>query len=105
MKSMTFVAFSLALIGNMAMAADEPMRPNWAKGPPVTSAEQRQKMAGQHEKMAACLRSDRPLPECREEMMKGCKEAMGKEGCPMMGGKGPHGMHHPMMDGQAPGNE
>ena len=47
--------------------------------------EQRQTMAAAHEKMAACLRSDRPLSECRNEMMQACHKMMGKEGCPMMG--------------------
>lgn len=48
------------------------------------SREQREKMAAEHEKMAACLRSSRPLRECRREMMKRCHEMMEKHGCPMM---------------------
>jgi hypothetical protein len=54
------------------------------KGPDMTT-EQRQKMAEAHEKMATCLRSDRPLPDCRDEMMKSCQTTMGGS-CPMMGG-------------------
>lgn len=37
--------------------------------PPPTK-EMREKMAEAHEKIAACLRSDRPIDECRAEMMK-----------------------------------
>jgi len=32
--------------------------------------EMREKMAEAHEKMAACLRSDRPIDECHDEMKK-----------------------------------
>jgi hypothetical protein len=53
---------------------------------PVMTAEQRQKMADAHEKMAVCLRSERPVPDCHDELMKGCKETMGATMCPMMGG-------------------
>ena len=49
--------------------------------------EQRQQMAGAHEKMAACLRSEKPLTECHSEMMKSCEATMGANGCPMMQGK------------------
>ncbi len=49
------------------------------------SKEQRQKMADVHQKMAECLRSDKPVGECRSEMMKQCRETMGPTGCPMMG--------------------
>jgi len=36
--------------------------------------------------MAACLKSSRPIEECRAEMFKGCRETMGQTGCPMVGG-------------------
>jgi hypothetical protein len=42
-------------------------------------------MAVIHEKMAACLRSDRPIADCRAEMLNTCQETMGATGCPMMG--------------------
>ena len=49
--------------------------------PPVSrlepSKEMRQKMATLHEQMAACLRSDKALADCRTEIMKGCQEQMG----------------------------
>ena len=37
---------------------------------PAPTREQREKMAAAHEKIAACLRSDRPIDECHAEMMK-----------------------------------
>ena len=37
---------------------------------PAPTKEQREKMAQAHEKLAACLRSDRPIDECHAEMMK-----------------------------------
>lgn len=42
--------------------------------------EERTKMAEMHEKMALCLRSSKPLKECKKEM----KKAMHEDGCPMM---------------------
>ena len=45
----------------------------------------RQKMAEMHTKMAACLQSDKPMSDCQGEMIKTCKETMGKSGCSMMG--------------------
>jgi hypothetical protein len=63
--------------------------------------------------MADCLKSDRPIAECRTDMMKDCRGMMGEKGCPMMesagGGMGPGmmgpGMHrHGMMPG-APSKE
>ena len=53
---------------------------------PMTK-EKRQKMAVAHEEMATCLRSDKLLKECREEMQKSCREIMGKDACMMHGEK------------------
>ena len=47
---------------------------------------QREKMAQIHERMAACLRSDRPFAECRQEMMRACRTEFGYRGCRMMPG-------------------
>lgn len=52
------------------------------------TTEERETMAARHEKMAGCLRSGKPMTECREEMM-------GVEDCPMMGKMHSRGM----MDG------
>ncbi|MDD4974515.1 MAG: hypothetical protein PHY93_09215 [Bacteriovorax sp.] len=48
------------------------------------TTEQRQSMAASHEKMAVCLRSDKPMEDCRKEMMQSCQDMMGKDGCAMM---------------------
>jgi hypothetical protein len=74
----------------------------WAASPapanPTPSKEQREKMAQAHEKMATCLRSERPLAECHQEMMQACHDTMGGQGCGMM--MGPGGMRgHGMMRG------
>jgi hypothetical protein len=55
------------------------------------SKEIREKMATLHEQMAACLRSDKSLAECRTQMMKGCRD-LGSQTCPMMGMGGGMGM-------------
>ena len=68
------------------------------KAPPAPTAEQRQKMADIHQKMAECLRSDRPIAECRSEMATACHDTLGAEACPMMG-KGRGGMGPGMMGG------
>lgn len=47
--------------------------------------EQRSDMATMHEKMATCLRSEKPMAECHKEMKASCHDKMGMEGCPMMG--------------------
>ena len=52
------------------------------------SKEMRQQMALAHEKMAACLRSDREFTECRQEMMQSCASQSAAFGCGMMMGEG-----------------
>jgi len=42
------------------------------KGPPQMNKETRAKLAGIHEKFAACLKSERDMMECGEEMKAGC---------------------------------
>jgi hypothetical protein len=70
---------SLVLIAGGILAAEPP-----AGAPATPSRETREKMAAMHEQMAACLRSDKPIAECRQEAMKHHQEMMGKDGCPMM---------------------
>ena len=98
MKRLAFVVCFLAMFGSFALGAESTSNPNGAKSKSPMTLEQRQKMAGFHEKMAICLRSDRAMQECREEMMNGCKETMGKSGCPMMQEKMDPKMHHSMMN-------
>lgn len=92
MRKIIMFLFVLNIASNLAVAEDGSKSAMHKKMPPMTT-EQRQKMADAHEKMATCLRSDKPMEECHEAMMKSCKENMGKDGCPMMGDKG-KGMHH-----------
>jgi hypothetical protein len=83
MKMTALVFCLMSISGSFASAHDMANM----KMPNMTT-EQRQKMADAHEKMAACLRSDKDLKECHEAMMKSCQDTMGKD-CPMGGG-----MHH-----------
>jgi hypothetical protein len=57
---------------------------------PEPSKEQREKMALVHEKLAACLRSERSFADCHHEMESSHAEAMGREHCPMMEHKHQH---------------
>jgi hypothetical protein len=85
-----------------ASGAESTKNPAEQKTAMELTTAQRQNMAVAHEKMATCLRSEKLFDECHKEMMKTCKDMMGKEGCPMMGEM--HGMkgkgmkHHSMMD-------
>jgi hypothetical protein len=65
-------AFALSL----SVQAAEPTAPTPTK-------EARATMAAAHEKMATCLRSDRPFAECRTEMQKSAP-MMQEHGCQMM---------------------
>jgi hypothetical protein len=67
-----------ACVPLLSLAADS------KPGMPEPSKEQREKMALVHEKIAACLRSDRSFEDCHHEMQSSHAEAMGKEHCPMM---------------------
>lgn len=68
--------------------------------PPSVTKETREKMAVLHERMAACLRSEKSFADCHAEMRKGCQESLGAEGCPMMGmGNAHHKMRRPTTGG------
>ncbi|MEZ4332479.1 MAG: hypothetical protein R3F35_12030 [Myxococcota bacterium] len=99
-RALGWLAIALLALAAPALAGHHE---GGAKGPgkgdrkPPT-AEQRVKMAEHHERMAACLRSDRPIGECRAEMRamhetmrKQCQENGGGD-CPM--GHGYHRGHH-----------
>lgn len=81
---------TLLLCGAITALAQEPPSPS-----PAASKEMRERMAAMHEKMAACLRSDRALSECRQEMHQTCSSMMGEQGCPMMGMGNPGRMMPP----------
>jgi hypothetical protein len=67
-----------ACVPLLSLAADS--KPGMAE----PGKEQREKMALVHEKLAACLRSDRSFADCHREMQSSHAEAMGEEHCPMM---------------------
>lgn len=66
------------------------------------SKELRNKMAQIHEKMATCLKSDKSIKECQQQMHSNCQSMMGKSGCPMMG-RMMGDMSHMMRRGQMMG--
>lgn len=47
--------------------------------------EMRKKMADSHQMMADCLKSDKPLSECKQEMVKNCPMMKENGRCAMMG--------------------
>ena len=61
--------------------------------------DQRENMAKAHEQMASCLRTDKSMKECRDEMWKSCKDAGAGE-CPRMEHQGKHG-HYKDTDEQS----
>ena len=67
----------MALAG-AAFAANPPTAPS------APTKEMRERMATVHEQMAACLRSDKSISECRTEMMQHCQAMMGSQGCTRM---------------------
>jgi hypothetical protein len=99
MKTHSLLFTALMVLGqlNVPWANAEP----GDKKPPALTKEERQsraerheKMSAMHAKMAQCLRSDKPLAECREQMHKDCP--MGKDGggCGMMEEGHGRGEHH-----------
>lgn len=89
-RARTAIAALLLLSGAASTPADSPAPEH------TLSKETREKMATLHEQMAACLRSEKSLLECRAAMMRSCQEQLGSDGCPMivgMGG-GTDGRHH-----------
>ena len=88
MKNFILILSALGMFGSFALGAEST----------GMSQEQRQKMAVAHEKMAACLRTDRAVADCQSEMMKSCKDVMGHGACPMMEGKMKPGMRHQIMN-------
>lgn len=76
-----WIAVALIALASPALADQHEKKGKSAGGEP--SAEERAKMADAHQKMAECLRSTRPMKECRADM----KKMHGMEGC----GMGHHG--------------
>lgn len=77
-------AFAAAIfLSANALAEDTPPPTPSAQAAP--SKEVREKMAALHEKMAACLRSDKTIDACRTEMRASCYQTVGAQTCPMIG--------------------
>jgi hypothetical protein len=89
-RARTAIAALLLLSGAASTRADSPAPEH------ALSKETREKMAALHEQMAACLRSEKSLLECRGAMMRSCQEQLGSDGCPMILGigGGTDGRHH-----------
>jgi hypothetical protein len=95
-------AFALLSVAGAGLAAEPEHMDR-----PAPSREMRAKMASAHEQMAACLRSDRPIAACHEEMMKQ-HEMMGYGEHAGMGmGKGDceHWPHHEHPMGGTPADK
>lgn len=85
---------TVLLSANIAWSADAPQSSSAPRSAPSKAV--REKMATMHEQMAACLRSDKSIAECRSDMMKSCSETVGSQGCSMMGVTGGMGHGHMM---------
>ncbi len=59
-----------------------------------------EQMADTHKKAAACLKTNKPMEECKAEMMKNCPMMKTGKKCPMMDMMDENGMmDHKNMDG------
>ena len=85
LKAVLFSSVFITNISSSATSAETNRKSDVTKPPTQMTKEERNKAADLHEKMASCLRSDRVLADCRQDMMKGCEDSMGKDGCPMGG--------------------
>lgn len=83
MKLLTKLFLPMTLLCTLSLPSNADDMAGDKKEMPKMTKEQREKMATLHDKMAACLRSEKAMPDCRDEMKKSCSE-MGEEGCPMM---------------------
>ena len=107
MTKFTLLLASLFFLQSAPLRGDDEPRkfPELTKEERAKRADQMDKAAEMHKAMAACLRSDKPLAECHEQMRKECP--MGKDECPMWGdwhGR-KHGHHGKRMNKKAPSAE
>ncbi|MGE0631427.1 MAG: hypothetical protein AB7H48_12955 [Parachlamydiales bacterium] len=98
MKKPVIALLTLSFICAVSIADQSSAKDSSAQTGSELPKEKRKKMAEMHEKMALCLKSDKSMDDCRDEMRKQCD---GEDGCPMMG-KGHRGMmgkgHKKMMN-------
>lgn len=86
MKSV--IIFVALLMSAGTFAADAPKKAEGKQAADEPSTELREKMAASHERLALCLRSDKKIEECHNEMREQCQDANEGYGCFMMGRKG-----------------
>ncbi len=108
MRFATLLVLSMFILQSPVGRANDDTKkmPELTKEERVKRADLMDKMADMHKKMAECLRSDKPMSECHEQMKKECPMAK-EDHCPMMeemyGMKGMHrgmrGKHRMMKEG------
>ena len=96
MKSFLIVIAGICLSIGAHAADKEAGKPGPGKTSELTK-EQREAMAKAHEKMSACLRSDKAISICHDEMMSSCKA---NNACPMHAMHGHMGKQGMMQDSQ-----
>lgn len=97
MKRLGNLIYAVGIMSIFVFGVETFAKANGSKTNMEITTEQRQKMADVHDKMAVCMRTERPMSDCQQEMMNSCQSTMGKDGCGMMGDKMAHGGHHNMM--------
>jgi hypothetical protein len=92
-RVISFLAASLlaAVLAAPLWAADTPPAGPAAAAQAASSDQEaapskamREKMAAMHEQMAACLRTDKPVADCRADMRKACQDTLPGFDCPGM---------------------
>lgn len=92
MKIATFIsAFCLSLTIALPVNAAKSDSNKTSKQQMKETKTMRKQMAQVHEDMAKCLRSDKNMDECRQEMRENCEKG---DACMMMQMGGMHGKGH-----------
>jgi hypothetical protein len=85
-KKTLFISISIVSLMSSLALANKPGRKGMMKNMPEITKEHRAKMATSHENMAACLRTDKEIKECRDAL-RADMDSMRKEAKGMMKGK------------------
>ena len=75
-----FILLGAVLFGSSLFAANSGPVVNYKK-PSDPTTKERQYLASFHDKMATCLRSDRPFSDCHKEIVNNCMNGFGKNRC------------------------
>ena len=94
-RSIVLISVVWLYLGGAALAAESSAAKSESSSSKSDepSKELREKMAVNHEKLAQCLRSEKPFRECREEMHEQCHDMKDDGACPMMEKMGKGMMH------------